>query len=112
MGSQVSVVRQMVRTVNIAAVVLAGENLALNILAGCVVYYSPGWIFPHFVFMLHRVAQTTLAATATSLTFLLWSHASVFSVEGQWRCVHGRDVVVTLSSKGSSYISTTLIGVV
>jgi hypothetical protein len=57
--------------VNITAVVLAGENLALNILAGYVVYYSPGWIFPYFVFMLYYIAQTTLAATATSLTFLL-----------------------------------------
>ncbi|KAI1608339.1 hypothetical protein EDD36DRAFT_482755 [Exophiala viscosa] len=61
----------MVGAVRVAAIVLAGENLALNILAGYAVRQSPCWIFPLYIFISHRLAQTILAAIVTTLSLVL-----------------------------------------
>ncbi len=62
----------MVRAVGIAAAILMGENLVLNILTVIALHQqSPSWTFSLVVFVFHRVTQTVLAVTATIVIMLL-----------------------------------------
>ncbi|KIW14210.1 hypothetical protein PV08_06991 [Exophiala spinifera] len=61
----------MVPTATIPAMVLAGQNLVLDILAAYVVWQMPCWISPFYIFISHRTAQTILALAAVVLLFTL-----------------------------------------
>lgn len=62
---------RMLPAVAIPAIVLAGQNFVLDILAGYVVLQMPCWIPPFYIFIAHRTAQTILAIAAIILLFLL-----------------------------------------